>query len=241
MFLPELPRRTLPLFAIIVFALMANASGQTALFSVPTADTLPKGERYMEFDFDAHLGSYRSGGFQSYGVFGQYGAGRNYEIGLNAYLVRDAAGLRPVELEPNFKLKVYENETLGLSAATGAVAYLPLRRGFERDALVSVYAVAKKQFAAPRAPVLHAGIYKLARPGAGNERDTTGFMLGLEQRILKKIGFIADWKSGKNRFGYAAAGLSIALTKRSSLSPAYYFGNEGRGNNSLGIYYGYSF
>jgi len=33
----------------------------------------------------------------------------------------------------------------------------------------------------------------------------------------------------------------LTLTKHSYLWSAYYFGNEGRANNSLGIYYGYSF
>ena len=240
MYLLAPPRQIPILLALIFAAFLTSASGQTSLFSVPTADVLQEGGKYLEFDLDTHLGNYRKGGLQSHGLFSQYGAGKNLEVGLNGYLVRDMTGLRPVELQPNVKFKVYENESIGLSAATGVVAYLPLSRGFRRESVVSIYAVAKKQFQNTRVPVLHGGMYKLVGPGAEKGR-TTGVLLGLEQRIMKKISFIADWRSGRNRFGYAAAGLSISLTKRSFLSPAYYFGNEGRGNNSLGIYYGYSF
>jgi len=35
--------------------------------------------------------------------------------------------------------------------------------------------------------------------------------------------------------------MTFAASKRRYLSTAYYFGNEGRGNNFLGIYYGVSF
>jgi hypothetical protein len=59
--------------------------------------------------------------------------------------------------------------------------------------------------------------------------------------LHRKLSFTADWKTGKNRFGYAAAGLGVTLSKRTLLYTAYYFGNEGRGNNSFGIYYGISF
>ena len=71
--------------------------------------------------------------------------------------------------------------------------------------------------------------------------DSRGFLLGVEQPVHKRVSLIADWNTGKNRFGYAAAGVGITLTEQSYLYSAYYFGNEGRANNSLGIYYGFSF
>jgi hypothetical protein len=87
---------------------------------------------------------------------------------------------------------------------------------------------------------LTGGAYQLigAKADAGSKR---GFLLGVEQPVHKHVTFVADWNTGKNRFGYAAAGFGLTLTKRSYLWSAYYFGNEGRANNSLGIYYGYSF
>ena len=68
-----------------------------------------------------------------------------------------------------------------------------------------------------------------------------GAILAYEQPLTGKLSFIADWYSGKNRFGYAAAGFGLTLTRRSSLYAGYNFGNSGRANNSLGLFYGYTF
>jgi hypothetical protein len=47
--------------------------------------------------------------------------------------------------------------------------------------------------------------------------------------------------SGNNALGYVTAGTGITLTTRQNIYAGYSFGNQGRGNNSLGVYYGYSF
>ena len=106
--------------------------------------------------------------------------------------------------------------------------------------MASVYGVGSKKFKNGWSPKLTGGAYQLigAKADAGSQR---GFLLGIEQPVHKRVTFVADWNTGKNRFGYAAAGFGLTLTKRSYLWSAYYFGNEGRANNSLGIYYGYSF
>ena len=74
--------------------------------------------------------------------------------------------------------------------------------------------------------------------GAG---QNGGALFGYEQPLGGGLSLMADWNTGRNRFGYAAAGFGLTLSKRSYLSSGYYFGNEGRGNNFLGVYYGLSF
>ncbi len=44
-----------------------------------------------------------------------------------------------------------------------------------------------------------------------------------------------------NAFGYAAAGLGLTLPRDSYLYAGYSFGNQGRGNNWLGVYFGRTF
>lgn len=233
-------RLTFVFSALFFIQFSSTASAQSSLFNIPTADVLSNGETYLEADFDVHFARNRNGGWQSYGFFGVYGTGKKSEIGLNAYVVRSENGFEPVELQPNFKYQVYNNETSGVSVSTGAIGYLPLTKRFGRDASASVYAVAAKQFNGRRAPRFTGGGYQML--GAGKDEESTrGFLLGVEQPINSRVTLIADWNSGKNRLGYAAAGIGIAPTKRSYLSSAYYFGNEGRGNNFLGIYYGFSF
>lgn len=225
---------------ILVPILVTNAKAQSSLFNIPTADTLAKNEKYIEVDFDAHFDTYRNGGWQSYGVLGVYGLNDRVEIGLNAYTLKAAEGFEAVELQPNFKVKAYENESLGVTVSTGAIAYLSLSDRFRKDAAVSAYVIAAKSFKGDWTPRLTGGAYQLlgATPDGS---DSRGFLLGVEQPVHKRVSLIADWNTGKNRFGYAAAGVGITLTKQSYLYTAYYFGNEGRANNSLGIYYGFSF
>ena len=55
------------------------------------------------------------------------------------------------------------------------------------------------------------------------------------------MNFVADWLSGKNRFGYVTSGISITVTKSSALYAGYSIGNIGRKNNALFLYYGITF
>ena len=221
-------------------ALTGTSAAQSSLFNIPTTDTLTKGEKYLEADFDAHFDSFRNGGWQGYGVLGVYGVDNRVELGLNAYALRAADGFDAVELQPNFKIKAYENEELGVAVSTGAIAYIPLNERIGRGTALSAYAIVSKSFKSEWTPRLTGGAYQLlgATPDSS---DSRGLLLGVEQLVHKRVSLIADWNTGKNRFGYAAAGVGITLTKRSYLYSAYYFGNEGRANNSLGIYYGFSF
>jgi hypothetical protein len=225
---------------VLVALLFHAASAQSSLFNIPTSDVVGRDQIYLEADFDSHFDHYGKGGWQSYGFLGVYGTGKRTEVGLNGYFVRGANGLEPFELQPNFKFQAYNSESKGLAVAFGTVAYLPLTKRFAKDAMASVYGVASKKFKHDWSPKVTGGAYQLVgvKADAGSKR---GFLFGIEQPVLKRVTFVADWNTGKNRFGYAAAGVGLALTKHSYLWSAYYFGNQGRANNSLGIYYGYSF
>ena len=79
---------------------------------------------------------------------------------------------------------------------------------------------------------------------ANTEQDfgtRTGALVGLEQPITDKLTLLADWTSGKNRFGYSNIGFGYGIKKSQNLSVAYTFGNSGRGNNFLSVFYGFNF
>lgn len=231
-------------FIHVVFLLIISgvitAHAQSSLFNVPTTDVIGEGRGYVEADLDVNPARFRDGGWRSYGFVGIYGVNKRTEIGVNAYSLRTAEGFTPVELQPNIKYRVYNNETYGVAVSVGAIAYVPVSKRFRRETLGSVYAVASKQFDGDRSPRFTGGTYRLIGPNAADD-SRTGFLLGVEQPLFDRVTFIADWSSGKNRLGYSAGGVGIGLTKRSYLSAAYYFGNQGPRNNFLGIYYGYSF
>jgi len=224
-------------FAFICLAAAVN--GQSSNFNTPTTDVMPQNELYLELDFDAKLSRFRDGGWQSYGIVSVYGIRKKTEIGLNTYFTRTSEGLEPVELQPNVKFQLHNSEDHGTAVAVGAVGYIPLKKNFTRDTFASVYAVGSKKFKKAWTPKLSLGAYQLigAKRDSG---DSRGLLLAVEQPVHSRVSVIVDWNTGKNRFGYAAAGLGITLTKRSFLYSAYYFGNEGRGNNFLGVYYGFS-
>lgn len=236
---PFYPLKPFIILLVIVVSSF-NAAAQSSLFNIPTTDVMPTGEFYAEADFDSHLTGYQSGGYQSYGALTVYGVRKRMEIGLNGYYTKTGGQSQPVELQPNAKWQIYNNEGNGIAVAAGTVLYVPLSRRVRSNTFGSIYGVVSKQIRGSFGPRLTAGGYTLI-----GRKDVTGskqgFLLGYEQPLFRRVNFIADWNTGKNRFGYAAAGLGITLSKRSSLYTAYYFGNEGRGNNSLGIYYGYSF
>ena len=103
-----------------------------------------------------------------------------------------------------------------------------------------VYLVGSKSFSGTYGPKLTFGGYNLlGRFDAGT--DKTGVLAGYEQPLTKRFSFVADWFSGKNDVGYVTAGTGITLSPKQNIYAGYSFGNQGRGNNSLGIYYGYSF
>jgi hypothetical protein len=236
----RLPAGTLGMAIIMICCCSRAAISQSSLFNAPTTDVMPVGETYLEADFDSHLTSYERGGYQSYGVYALHGVSKRVEIGLNAYFTKTGSDPLAVELQPNAKWQMYSNEGNGIAVAAGVILYIPIKHRPGSDSFGSVYATASKKLAVLRGARFTTGGYTLVGRAAGTG-SKSGAVFGYEQPVHRKLSFIADWKTGKNRFGYAAAGLGITLSRRSLLYTAYYFGNEGRGNNSFGIYYGISF
>ncbi len=75
----------------------------------------------------------------------------------------------------------------------------------------------------------------------GKEITKTGAIVGYEQPLHSKVSFVADWFSGKNRFGYVTPGFAFTVSKRSLFYAGYSIGNQGRKNNGLFLYYGITF
>ncbi|HJU53447.1 MAG TPA: hypothetical protein VJ715_02705 [Pyrinomonadaceae bacterium] len=235
-------RHCLLVFGLLLIASLAqSARAQSAIFNVPTTDVLPAGELLVEADYITHPTSYESGGFQFFGPSLIYGVGKKMEVGLNFYYTKssepDAA-----ELQPNFKWRFYEDETRGLAAAAGAVLFIPLKNRDSANTNALAYLTFSKKIKKESyGPTFTTGAYSFV--GRMDEGETrAGVLLGYEQPVVPdKLVFFADWFSGNNSFGYAASGLGIFLPKESYLYAGYSFGNQGRGNNWLGIYIGRTF
>ncbi len=231
-------RATFFLCAILLVLGAVTTFGQTTLFNIPTAETLQKGAVGVEGDFIAKPVPFRKGGYQSYGYRVVYGLNNKTEIGSNFYLTYDG---RKTTAQAEFSVKrnVYRNERRGVSVVGGAIAFVPLRpRNGERTTTL-VYGVGSKTVNPLNGMTVTGGIYHVF--GGRDFGDRTGAIIGLNQPIVKRVAFVADWFSGKNRLGYASAGFNFTVTKRQYLTTGYSFGNSGRGNNAVAAYYGVIF
>lgn len=224
---------------VLVFGLQFSLLAQSSIVFVPTTDTQEKNSYYLSLESYAHFARYEKGGFQTYGPSIVYGLSKNLEIGLNYYFTDSIDGPAH-ELQPNIKWKAYENKDKGVAVAVGSVLFVPLNDAAGNKTSAQFYANASKTFASAKEMRLTGGIYRVAN--GGDEFGTkSGVLIGIEQPITERFMLLADWTSGKNRFGYSNVGFSYGIKKSQNLSVAYTFGNSGRGNNFLSIFYGFDF
>lgn len=225
------------LLQILFILFCAAVSAQTMIGNTPSTDVVQPGGFYGEFTFGSHFDSHENGGFRGYGFRALYGLTRNLEIGANVAYTRDG-DVSPIEAVPNFKWKVLSSEKRKIAVSTGAMLFVPLKAESGTRPEAMIYANASKEIAFAKGMRFAAGTYALIGSKAGSG-DKSGIMLGYEKPLLKRLGFYADWYSGKNRLGATGAGLSFSVTPKQVIAAGYNFGNTGRGNNSLTISYGF--
>ena len=145
-----------------------------------------------------------------------------------------------LELQPNAKWRFYSDEGSGFAAAAGGIVLISLKNRAATNTTAALYLTLSQKIKMKYGPNITAGTYGFV--GRMEEGETRGgLLLGLEQPLHRKVMFVADWFSGNNAFGYGSAGLGITLPKDSYLYAGYSFGNRGRGNNYLGIFFGRTF
>jgi hypothetical protein len=229
------------LITLLLVTITQRVPAQSTLFNIPSTDVVAKKKVYLEFDFISHLEDHKDGGFQSYVPRAVFGLGKRTEVGLNAAFIDTLAPDQAVELQPNIKHQFYQNEGNGVTVAGGGILYLPITNRTGTDTFGMVYTVVSKQVKTTHGPRVTGGAYGLVGRVSGSGTNG-GAIVGYEQPLVTgKISFVADWLSGRNRFGYLTPGLSITVSKTSSLYAGYSVGNQGRKNNALFVYYGITF
>jgi hypothetical protein len=238
---PSFRKKFFKALSFIGFSLCSlhGVSAQSSIFNVPSTDVMPPGTLYVEADYIAHPAAYEKGGFHYFGPSIIYGVRKNLEIGLNVYVTRSGEPTA-AELQPNLKWQFYSNESKGIAAAIGGMLFVPLTHRPGTNLKSMAYATISKQIKKKFGPRITTGVYSFAGRMIDGE-TRSGMLLGFEQPINRKLNFVADWYTGHNAYGYAAAGFGIALPKKNALYLGYSFGNRGRGNNWLGIFYGHTF
>ncbi len=224
---------------VLVFGLQFALLAQSSIVFVPTTDTQEKNSFYLSLESYAHFDKYEKGGFQTYGPSIVYGLSKNLEIGLNYYFTDSVDG-SVHELQPTIKWKAYENEDKGVAVAVGSVLFVPLNDAAGNKTSAQFYANASKTFKSAKEMRITGGIYTMANTDQ-DYGTKTGVLVGIEQPVTERFTLLADWTSGKNRLGYSNFGFGYGIKKSQYLAVAYTFGNSGRGNNFLSIFYGFDF
>jgi hypothetical protein len=227
------------LVALLSFGAQTTRA-QSTLVTIPSTDVVAARSVYLEFDYISHYASHHNGGFQTYQPRVAVGVGHNVEVGVNV-VYTDGFGIKqPIELQPNVKWRFYQNEQERVSAVAGVMLYAPVTHRAGTDTFFMLYALVSKKMAGKFGPRLTGGGYAL--PGREDGTGAKGgAMAGYEQPLARRMSFVVDWVSGRNRFGYVTPGLSFATTSHSNLYTGYSIGNHGRGNNALFAYYGITF
>ncbi|HYW70592.1 MAG TPA: hypothetical protein VE961_06145 [Pyrinomonadaceae bacterium] len=226
------------LLGIMLSTHIVNA--QSTLFNIPSTDVVAKKKTYVEFDFISHFESHQDGGFQGYVPRVVVGVGKHVEIGTNVAFVDTLAPDQPVEIQPNVKYQFYSNEKNGVAASVGGILYTPIAHRAGIDTFGMLYSTVSKKFRGNYGPRLTGGGYGLVGRASGNGNEG-GAIAGYEQPVSRKVNFVMDWFSGKNRFGYVTPGFAFTVSKTSALYAGYSIGNSGRKNNALFVYYGITF
>jgi len=225
------------------------AAAQSTIFNIPTTDTVAPGKYYFEFDYLVQLPKPDFGQFQIVAPRGVVGITPQLEAGVNIATTHYADdGGNFALFQPNAKYKFYSNDDMGLAAAAGVIAYIPINNRDDSDTFGQIYANVSKKL--PNGARVHGGIYgALSCDFCDGASNKVGAIAGYEQPLTGKISFVADLLTGKNFWGYLTPGVSVTLPHSGLLNIGYSIGwNELTGdgdsdyrNNALFVYYGVTF
>jgi hypothetical protein len=227
------------MFLIVPFVLALPAFSQTTILNIPSTDVVAPRKIYVEMDFITNYAWERDDYFQNYLPRVVIGAGKHVEVGANLSYTKVRGGSEPIELQPNAKWQFFSNEETGVAAALGCIWYLPITKRAGTDAFAQCYSTVSKEFSGRLGPRFTGGGYVLLN--ARDQKTKRGVLAGYQQPFSKQTGFVLDWASGENRFGYVSPGLYWLPSANSSLSAGYAIANKGRGRNALFAYYGIQF
>ncbi len=230
----------LPLLTTLTILSVETSRAQSTVMSVPSADVVSSKQVYVEMDFITDYAWKKNDSFQNYIPRVVVGVGKHVEAGVNVSFTHQAGVDHSVEVQPNLKWQFYDNEAKGLAAAVGCIWFVPVTNRVGSDTFGQCYSTFSKQLSGVYGPRFTGGAYVLVQ-SSGDQESKVGAIAAYQQPLSRKTGFVVDWFSGNNRFGYVNPSLYINLPRESSLSAGYAIANYGRGKNYLFAYYGMTF
>lgn len=225
-------------FVLIVLGTTKGQAQQT-IFNVPTTDVLDRDKVYFELDV-----SFKPNDSQTVGRFSSLvprlvvGAGSNIEIGLNVP-GNIQPGADSTTLAPSVKWKPYQGKDNGIAIVVGDNFFIPVRN---RSYNVGNYVYAEISKTFKSGTRITAGGYDFT-PNVVAPANRAGGQFGFEQPLNKKVGFAADWFTGKHSAGYFTPGIVFKAGPKITGYAGYSIGNQkaSRGNHFFLMEFGYNF
>jgi len=238
-------------FAVLLALGARPAISQTTIFTVPTADTVAKGDVYLEFVYLPQ--NPNSHGVDKLDVLIPrvvFGLGSSMEVGANVPIRRYSFTPIPIvnrptsqtvnadtHLEPNMKWKFLSSAKLGFAASVGGKLTMPVQENAVDEMHGLFYSnISQKLMPGTYSPRFTVGPYAVIQGRSYWDGTKAGAILGLEQPIHSRASLVADWFSGKNDLGAFTPGISLALPASSSLKVGYRIGNDSYGSNKSNRY-----
>lgn len=205
------------------------AHGQQTIFNVPSSDVLDKGKVYGELDVTFKPTDPR---FSSFVPRVVVGTGGRVEVGLNI-TGNINPGLDSTTLVPAIKYKAYDGGKNGWAIVLGDNLFIPVRNK-SYDVGNYVYAQASKTFSTKTRVTFGGYHFSDNVVAAGAQR--AGGQFGFEQPITPRLGFAADWYTGKHAAGYFTPGFNFKPHPKVTGYVGYSIGNSNVSNGNHFFY-----
>jgi len=230
--------KTFTKFLVSVMAgLFAVGAGpvlaQSAIFNVPTTDTVAKGDVDFRFDWRAQRPNAHLDRLHILTPRFVVGLGSNIEIG-STVATKHTPTQTQAFFQPNIKWKFFSSDEKRIAAAAGGILVTPLNYRQGTDTYGFLYAsFSKKMTSGSFGPRFTTGPYGVisAEKYSNWSGPKAGAMVGYEQPIHSRASIVADWNSGKNDVGYFTPGMSFAIPFIGRVKGGYSFGNDGDHDN----------
>lgn len=221
--------------AALLFTLPVSGHAQQTIFNVPSSDVLDKGKVYGELDVTFKTNDDPGNvapRFSSFVPRVVVGAGRRVEIGVNI-TGNTNPGPDSTTFVPAIKYKAYDGGDNGWAIVLGDNVFIPVRHK-SYDIGNYIYAQTSKTFST-KARVTFGG-YHFSDNVVAAGAQRAGGQFGFEQPITSKVGFAADWYTGKQAAGYFTPGFNFKPHPKATGYVGYSIGNTNLSNGNHFFY-----
>ena len=183
-----------------------RARAQQTIYNMPSPDVLERGKVYGELDV-----TFKPNDSDAVSRFSSFvprivvGVGHRVEVGLNV-TGNIQPGADATTLVTAVKLKAYDGGDNGWSIVMGDHVFIPVRNK-SYDAGNYFYAQVSKTLKTNG--TLTAGAYHFSGSVVAAGAQRAGGQFAFEQPITSKLGFAADWITGKHSAGYFTPGFNF--------------------------------